>query len=74
MANELIDVELEARIVKGKAQAFWQGDYQNNEEGEEPKEEWVWLPLSQIEVEESGSGKCVMVTMPEWLAQNKGLI
>lgn len=36
------------------------------------KDEAVWLPLSQIEIEpESGF---ISVTLPEWLAEEKGLI
>ena len=33
----------------------------------------VWLPKSQIEVEVI-KGNEVVVTIPEWLAHNKGLI
>lgn len=33
----------------------------------------VWLPLSQIEIEERAKG-IVEVTLPEWLAMDKGLI
>lgn len=33
----------------------------------------VWLPLSQIEIEII-RGDTAEVTMPEWLAQEKGLI
>jgi hypothetical protein len=32
----------------------------------------VWLPLSQIEM--VSKGQWVEVTMPEWLAKDKGLI
>lgn len=32
----------------------------------------VWLPRSQIEIEERGD--IILVTMPEWLAKEKGLI
>lgn len=36
------------------------------------KNDAVWLPLSQIEIEsESGF---IVVSLPEWLAQEKGLI
>lgn len=37
----------------------------------------VWLPLSQVEIEAKpakAGGREVMVTLPEWLASNKGLI
>jgi hypothetical protein len=33
----------------------------------------VWLPLSQVEIE-GGSGEIGELTLPEWLAQEKGLI
>ncbi len=33
----------------------------------------VWVPKSQVELEEEGDGT-VTVTMPEWLALEKGLI
>ena len=33
----------------------------------------VWLPLSQIELEPKG-GALVEVTLPEWLAIEKGLV
>ena len=33
-----------------------------------------WLPLSQIEIETIGKGGVFEVTMPEWLAMEKGLI
>ena len=38
------------------------------------KEESVWLPLSQIEIQHSGFGGIETVTLPEWLALEKGLI
>jgi hypothetical protein len=38
----------------------------------------VWLPKSQIKIEEKDGfvlgGKLVEVTLPEWLASEKGLI
>ena len=34
----------------------------------------VWLPLSQIEVEIRPEKNCSVVTLPEWLAKDKGLI
>lgn len=36
------------------------------------KKNAVWLPLSQIEIHKRGSH--VNITMPEWLAREKGLI
>ncbi|RJL15295.1 hypothetical protein [Paracoccus siganidrum] len=37
------------------------------------KDKAVWLPLSQVEVE-IGQGGTATVTMPEWLAIDKGLV
>jgi hypothetical protein len=40
-------------------------------------DDWIWLPRSQIEVEAKGlgsEGHRVRVTMPRWLAKEKGLI
>lgn len=38
------------------------------------KEQAVWLPLSMVEVEETGFGGIYTVTLPESLALDKGLI
>ena len=38
------------------------------------KDDAVWLPLSQIEIEPSKVAGIETVTMPEWLAEEKGLI
>lgn len=37
------------------------------------REKAIWLPKSQIEVEHK-QGNVVVVTLPEWLAKDKGLI
>jgi len=37
------------------------------------REKAVWIPLSQCEVERRRGG-VVIVTMPEWMALEKGLI
>ena len=34
----------------------------------------VWLPKSQVEYERNGDGSTFTVTLPEWLAKEKGLI
>lgn len=33
----------------------------------------VWLPLSKVEVTKTGQGALVILTLPEWLAVDKGL-
>jgi hypothetical protein len=35
--------------------------------------EWIWLPKSQIEFEMTGT-RTVRVTLPRWLAKEKGLV
>jgi hypothetical protein len=57
-----IDGAIEART--DKAVLFHTGN----------KEDAAWLRLSQIEVDETDSGGIVTVTLPEWLALDKGLI
>jgi len=38
-----------------------------------PKNPWIWLPKSQIEFAHAKGG-LVEVTIPQWLAREKGLI
>jgi len=72
--SNIVDVILEKRDLSpsGLAQAFFQGDYEEDRDGNEG-EVWIWLPLSQIEVT-NVSGDCCEVSMPEWLATSKELI
>lgn len=65
-----IDIEMEPRLVRGKAQAFWLGELDEND-----REVWIWLPLSQITVDESTppNSKLATVTIGEWLAIEKGI-
>ncbi len=37
-------------------------------------EEAVWLPLSQVEIAPNSDGKTVTLTLPEWLAREKGMV
>lgn len=64
MKSDIIDIDgaIEARTEK--AVLFHTGN----------KEQAAWLPLSQIEVDETGVPGIVTVTLPEWLATDKGLI
>lgn len=34
----------------------------------------VWLPKSQCEIENDGHTNFITVTLPEWLARDKGLV
>lgn len=64
MRSNVIDIDGAIEAQTAKAVLFHTGN----------KEEAVWLPLSQIEVDETGIGGIVTVTLPEWLAEDKGLI
>ena len=67
--SNIIDVQLEKRLERDKACAFFQGevDDKNNEI-------WVWLPYSMIEIDDGDGKDVVTVSMPEWFAKQKGLI
>lgn len=68
--SDIVDVTLTRRAEKGKSIAFWQGDRDDS-----GREIWVWLPISQIEIDgPDHRGATVTVSMPEWLAMQKGLI
>ena len=64
MAERTVDIECE--IIKLTAEAVLINDGK-----------WeVWLPLKHVEADELGlveEHKCV-ITIPEWLAQDRGLI
>jgi len=38
------------------------------------KDDAVWLPKSQCEIENDGHANFITVTLPQWLAKDKGLI
>lgn len=64
MKSNIIDIDVEITARTGKAILVHTGD----------KEEAVWLPLSQVEVSASGFAGIETVTLPEWLAEERGLI
>jgi hypothetical protein len=64
MRSNLIDIDGAIEAQTEKAVMFHTGN----------KEEAAWLARSQIEVSETGFAGIVTVTMPEWLALEKGLI
>lgn len=61
--SNLIDILMHVHVETSQAVLA-------SDDGE--KKNAVWLPLSQIEFEKKGSH--VNITMPEWLALEKGLI
>lgn len=62
MKSNLTDITVERRHETASAILVHDGDVQ------------VWLPKGQIEIEETGDGKTVIVTLPQWLAEEKGLV
>jgi len=63
--NELIDVE-DLTFVRSTVAAILVQD---------PDESEIWLPQSQIDwPEDADRGDIITVSMPEWLAEDKGLI
>jgi hypothetical protein len=62
MRSNVTDIMLEKRHETDKAVLFFTGD------------KTVWLAKRQIEVEPAKDGKLWIVTLPEWLAEEKGLV
>jgi hypothetical protein len=64
MKSNIIDIDGAIEAQTTSAVMFHTGD----------KSEAVWLPRSQIEISETGFAGIVTISLPEWLALNKGLI
>jgi hypothetical protein len=64
MKSNIIDIDVEVTHRTEKAVLVHIGS----------KEDAVWLPFSQIEIEPTGIPGIETVTLPEWLATEKGLI
>lgn len=68
--SDIVDVVVEMRDDSPHRQAIAVFD---GEKDKNDKEVWVWLPRSQIEVDKL-EGRSVTISLPEWLAMDKGLI
>jgi len=66
MKSNLIDIECRLLVITDKAICVTMDD-----DVESPEK--IWLPKSQIEFENSGI-MLVEVTLPEWLAIEKGMV
>lgn len=64
MKSDIIDIDVEVTARTDKAVLVHTGI----------KEQAVWLPLSQIEIEPSGFGGIETVSLPQWLAEERGLV
>lgn len=62
--SNIVDIDVEITARTGKAVLVHTG----------VKEDAAWLPLSQIEITPTGTEGVETVTLPEWLALEKGLI
>ena len=64
MRSNIIDIDVEVTARTAKAVLVHDGD----------KSKAVWLPLAQIEISQTSITGIETVTLPEWLALEKGLI
>jgi hypothetical protein len=64
MRKELVDLEMRLHHETDKAVLV-------SDDGD--RDHAIWVPLSQCEIEHKKNGY-VVVTMPSWLAKDKGLI
>lgn len=64
MKSDLVDLTMQLHHETPKAVLV-------SDDGDKTKA--VWVPLSQCEIEHKERG-IVIVTMPEWLATEKGLV
>jgi hypothetical protein len=62
--SDLVDLTVQLHHETGKAVLV-------SDDGD--RDHAVWLPLSQVEIERKPNG-VVIVTLPEWLATDKGLV
>lgn len=70
--SDLVDLNLVLHLDSQKKQAI-----AVSHSPDTPFERWVWLPRSKIEYESTGQvrrTRTVRVTLPEYLAKEKGLI
>jgi hypothetical protein len=65
-ASDLVDLTLTVRADRPKSVAVT--------DDTKVGAKWVWLPKSQIEIVGLAAGNTVQITMPEWLAKDKGLL
>lgn len=61
-SNDLIDLPVEMRRETEKAYLFFDGVDE------------IWIPKSQIKAMEMRDGEPIEISIPEWLAAEKGLI
>lgn len=62
--NEIVEVDGAIEARTDKAILFHTGD----------KTQAVWLPRNQIQIDDTGFPEIFTVSMPEWMALDRGLI
>lgn len=67
--RRLVDIACEIRSNDPRKKAIAVVDGTTEEVDGRERMKWFWLPRSEIEINDNGT-----VTMPEWLALEKGLI
>lgn len=67
--SDLVDIACEVRRDDPSKSTIAVADGSTEEVNGRPREKWFWLPRSQVEINGDGT-----VTMPEWLAHDRGLI
>ena len=68
MKSELVDIQVQVKYQTGQAVLIFDPE-------DEDRIKTIWLPRSQIEIEYKGQDeRSAVVTMPEWLAIEKGLV
>lgn len=65
-ASDLIDLTLVVRDERPRSIAVT--------DDSKPGSKWIWLPRIAIEIVAEGVGGVCQITMPEWLAREKGFI
>jgi hypothetical protein len=69
--SSLIDIDVQIMDEREKAIAVADGSIEATERGERIK--WFWLPRSQIEIISRDENDAT-ITLPRWLAEEKGLV
>lgn len=62
--NEIVEVDGAIEARTDRAILFHTGD----------KTQAVWLPRNQIQIDDAGFPEIFTVSMPEWMALDRGLI
>ena len=65
-------VDITCMIVSEREKAVAITDGTTEEYNGRERQKWFWLPRSEIEIESDGDA--YIISMPDWLAMEKGLV